>query len=322
MSQVEFYESDEDEEVREEVLGSSKKEKIKIQRLWVQESTFENKLEADNFVKGENCWGFGASSESENGKKHYFRCNLVKARGVQCAAKIYLLFHASSTDITLFRASDCHTHDVIETKASSGLSEEVKEKIEELWQLGIKPKRILEEIGKLNFQLPPTARQLSNFIGTLNKKRFGQSKISLGDVESWCSSNNDVPEDEDKPFVAGYEVVVGADGGNENNLFRFFVTTKRLIQTSLLSDKLHADATYKLIWQGFPVIVCGTTDMGRHFHHFGVSVCVNERQEDFAFVFKTLKEAVQKIYSKDLDFDILISDAAGKIKRVFFLISF
>lgn len=78
-----------------------------------------------------------------------------------------------------------------------------------------------------------------------------------------------------------------------------------------MTDKLHADATYKLIWQGFPVLVCGTTDMGRHFHQFGVGVCVNEKQEDFAFMFNTIKESVQGIFDEKVDFKVLISDAAG-----------
>lgn len=79
-----------------------------------------------------------------------------------------------------------------------------------------------------------------------------------------------------------------------------------------LTDKLHADATYKLIWQGFPVLVCGTTDMGRHFHPFGVGVCVNERQEDFKFIFQTIKDSARRIFNTELNFEVLISDAAGK----------
>lgn len=316
MSQVEVYKSDEDED--QEVGNVVNKDPRKtFERLWVKERKFISKHEADEVINGEDCWGYGASSESLEGKKIYYRCNKVKARGVQCEAKIYLLHDSSSTGFTLYRASNCHTHDNIITKANTGISEEVKKKIKELWVLKLKPKKILEQIALLN--LPqPTIRQLNNYIAKLNKQKFGPSTISLGEVESWCSANIEVPDDEDTPFVAGFKIVED-DDEIENNLFRFFVTTKRLLQTTLISDKLHADATYKVIWQGYPVIVCGTTDMGRHFHHFGVSVCVNERQEDFAFVFNTLKDTVHKIFNKNLDFEILISDAAGKIKNVFFL---
>lgn len=79
------------------------------------------------------------------------------------------------------------------------------------------------------------------------------------------------------------------------------------------SDKLHADATYKLIWQGFLVLICGTTDMRRHFHPFGVGVCVNERQEDFTFIFNTIKQKALHIFNVQPDFKVLISDAAGNL---------
>lgn len=305
MPNVATYESSDEEEN----TVVKKEPKLKIERKWVKEATFRNSKESEKFLETEDCWGYGASSKTEEGKKVYYRCNKVKARGVQCNAKIFLLHDAFSTEIILYRAINVHNHDEICTKAKNALSDELKIKIEELWKLKLKPKMILEQIGGLPIQ-QPSARQLNNFLAQLNKDKFGSSTISLGEVESWCSANKDIPNDLDKPFVAGFEIV--EEDGSIGNLFRYFVTTKRLLETATMSDKLHADATYKLIWQGFPVIVCGTTDLGRHFHHFGVSVCVNERQEDFAFVFKTLKTAVNSIYNFTLDFEVLISDAAGK----------
>ncbi len=65
------------------------------------------------------------------------------------------------------------------------------------------------------------------------------------------------------------------DGGNK---FRFFVTTKRLLFNATISNKSHADATYKLIWQGFPCLIIGTTDMIRQFHPYGFAVCSNEKE--------------------------------------------
>ena len=34
-------------------------------------------------------------------------------------------------------------------------------------------------------------------------------------------------------------------------------------------DKNQYHLTYKLIWQGYPVLICGTSDRDRHFHPFG-----------------------------------------------------
>mgnify|MGYP002790673476 FL=1 len=55
-----------------------------------------------------------------------------------------------------------------------------------------------------------------------------------------------------------------------------------------LKKHIHADATYKLTWQGFPILVCGTTDSNRKFHPFGITVCTNEKTEDFKFMFRSL----------------------------------
>ena len=50
------------------------------------------------------------------------------------------------------------------------------------------------------------------------------------------------------------------------------------------------DKTYKLVHQGFPVLVFATTDRQKKFHLFGVALSSNETADDFLFVFESLKE--------------------------------
>lgn len=57
----------------------------------------------------------------------------------------------------------------------------------------------------------------------------------------------------------------------------------RLVQT---------DATYKLIWQGYPVLCIGARDANYAFHSFAVAIIKKETQEDFAFIFQSIKKAV------------------------------
>jgi hypothetical protein len=80
---------------------------------------------------------------------------------------------------------------------------------------------------------------------------------------------------------------------------------------------IHADATYKLVWQGFPVLVVGTTDRNRQFHCFGIAVCANERTEDFEFLFSSLKKGVNKTLDEDISPQILICDASESIHNGF-----
>ena len=59
---------------------------------------------------------------------------------------------------------------------------------------------------------------------------------------------------------------------------------------------MHAEATYKLIWQGFPVLVVES----RHFHPFGIEVCSNENTEDFEFLFNSVRNGFAKIFGQQV----------------------
>jgi hypothetical protein len=60
-----------------------------------------------------------------------------------------------------------------------------------------------------------------------------------------------------------------------------------LIGLSRQCNIIHADAIYKLVWQGFPVLIVGTTDRDKHFHSFGLAVTTTEQINDFVcFYFK------------------------------------
>ena len=50
-----------------------------------------------------------------------------------------------------------------------------------------------------------------------------------------------------------------------------------------------SDATYKLVFEGFPVMTVGTVDKNKSFHPFGLAVCSDEQQDDFRFLFNSIK---------------------------------
>ena len=99
--------------------------------------------------------------------------------------------------------------------------------------------------------------------------------------------------------------------------FRIFVSTKRLLCQASGKDKLHVDATYKLNWQGFPVLLVGTTDMDCHFHVFGMAMCSNEKTADFKFIFESISYGLAKINQGGHKPVVLISDGADSIHNAF-----
>ena len=106
---------------------------------------------------------------------------------------------------------------------------------------------------------------------SLRKKHYGASTISLLELEAWCERNLLIPDDNDKPWVLKYQIEYedeinnyddngngdhnAADDDDDKNKFRFFVTTKRLLFYASISNKIHIDAIYKLIWQDFLVVL-------------------------------------------------------------------
>ncbi|CAF4755873.1 unnamed protein product, partial [Rotaria sp. Silwood2] len=104
---------------------------------------------------------------------------------------------------------------------------------------------------------------------------------------------------------------------DEGNKFRIFISSLRSLNITSQSSHIHADATYKLVWQGFPILIVGTTDLNKSFHPFGLAICSNEKTNDFAFIVKSIQIGMQKINKDLLKPKALISDAANAIKNGF-----
>ncbi|CAF4737801.1 unnamed protein product [Rotaria sp. Silwood2] len=142
--------------------------------------------------------------------------------------------------------------------------------------------------------------------------------------EQWCEGNVEVPIDENKAFAVSYKILYDNEEYEDNedieedgNKFHIFISSVRLLNIASISSHLHADATYKLVWQGFPVLIVGTTDFNKAVHPFGLAVCSNETIKDFEFIFNSIQVGMQKINKDLLKPTALISDAADAIKNGF-----
>ncbi len=178
--------------------------------------------------------------------------------------------------------------------------------------VGMKPKAIRETLVESGLE-PPSIIQLRNFLITMKTEKFGKTSISLGELESWCKESSQIPEDEDVPYIVSYF----AKTEEEPITFGFFASTKRLLGHAKDAKIVHADATYKLIWQGYPVLVVGTSDADQHFHHFGMGVCMNEKTADFEFIFEALQKGVESVFQSEMHPEVLVADAAHSIQNAF-----
>jgi len=81
---------------------------------------------------------------------------------------------------------------------------------------------------------------------------------------------------------------------------------------------IHADGTYKLMWNDYPALICGTSDMNKVFHPFGISICTNEKEHDFQFMFESLQVGLEMTSQPKLPNSIaLVADAADAITNCF-----
>ncbi|CAF3559016.1 unnamed protein product [Rotaria socialis] len=93
----------------------------------------------------------------------------------------------------------------------------------------------------------------------------------LGELEKWCQNNVNVPTDENEAFVVSYKILYDNEDDEDveekdDNKFRILISSLHLLNIISMSSHLCSDATYKLVWQSFPVLIVGTTDFNKAFH--------------------------------------------------------
>lgn len=144
---------------------------------------------------------------------------------------------------------------------------------------------------------------------------MGQSRLLSASSPNGCKATEKLQKALTNP-LCWTTTTTTYTGDSDDIGFRFFLTTKNLV-THLNVASNHADATYKQIWQGFPVLIIGTTDQDRHFHELGLAVCTNERAEDFEFIFNAIKKASELYCGKPFNPNVLVCDAAKAIHNGF-----
>ena len=153
----------------------------------------------------------------------------------------------------------------------------------------MKPSTILQNIvrdaerEKLEI---PLIKDVYNFLNTLQKKTVGKSNMTLGELAKFCIEHNQIPDEDSphEPFVLDFQIFDEDDidtlvDFEEGDQFRVVITTRHLLK---FSDKfklvLQTDGTYKVVWQGFPIIIVGASDYDRHFHGVLLAICSREAQ--------------------------------------------
>lgn len=235
------------------------------------------------YVKEKQIWSKSSTKSSLEGIRIEYRCIGGKYRTAECPAALYLLYHSTDMKVTLFETVCKHNdHDV---DPQRGLSVAMKNFVKEKFEEGIqKPNAVLAAIRRKEVREPPKSKLIA-YLKRLRYEKYGSPRVSAGEIHSWCSERTQIPTNEDEPFVLDHLIRAESLDIDEQDL-KIVISTKRLLQNLKKSAMVQIDATYKLIWQGYPVMILGTSDKNQVFHPFGLAICKDEAAEDFAFIFR------------------------------------
>lgn len=273
-------------------------------------------LEERGFV----CYDY---SDLKCGQKFYFRCKTIpKERKQWCAQRYTLFLPSNSLKVQILRNQYDHDHDALLEGTPRPISDEMLQFITGLFECGTtKTNEIIAHIdyarsknGLFQEEATPKKIQIEYL---LRKFRCAEapSMLNLGDLVKWCQENSQFPSDINEAFVIAHE----ASSHDDTNLsFRFVLSTPLLLQKCLESKTIAIDATYKLNWLDYPLMVYGTVDRMKRFHPLAYACCSHEKTHDYNFIFESIKNAIKTHLDKDFEPEKLIADGADSIRNAFY----
>lgn len=286
---------------------------------WTSLEEVEQFLAAEGFTEYDQ-------KDLEIGLKIYYRCKEVKKRNkIWCEKRYVLYFPSHSNEISLLDNGRNHTHEQIAQKTStkSKLSVEMIDFMNGLYDDKTTTyESVLRHINRARstqniFQdeKNPTYRQHEYRLTFYRNSRTKQV-ISVGDIASYCEDKSEFPTCSGEPFVLNFET----SNIRDKLYFRFCMTTTYLLEVFATLQMICIDATYKLNWNGYPLIVLGTVDRAKRFHPLLYGCTSNETADDYAFIFQSVKEGVKKKFGKSFDPKIVVADGAHAIRNGFFAV--
>lgn len=309
------------EKVVENISTNKNVKKTRNRFTWATEKVGNSLDEAVDNIMSE---GFKLYDDHDLkcGQKFYFRCGTIpKARKQWCDKRYAVYLPSDSNDIITLTNGLKHNHNDLLEGQKRLVTKEMISFIYELYDNGTTlPSSVLAHIksARQKYNLfkdepDPNKRQLEYI-----HKKYTDEKVkpmkNVGELMDWCQNHSEFPKDQNEAFVLGYESCSITDEMS----FRFTMSTPLLLAKIAKRELICIDATYKLNWLGFPLIIMGTIDREKKFHPLIYACSSHERTEDYAFVFKSVKDAIRIHLKKIFSPKTLVSDGANAIRTSFY----
>lgn len=288
---------------------------------WIVESKWDDFDEVLDFLESAGYVNFD-SSDLKCGQKFYFRCKRIpKERKTWCAKRYTIFLPSNSMEILLLCNGHDHDHDKLLEGTIQPPSDEMTLFIEDLFVCNtfkycdviLHIEQAREKRGLYSSEVNPQKNHVQNLLRKFRSKQVPPI-IKLGDLSEWCNQYTDFPSDENDAFVIGIE----CSSIEEGLSFRFAFSTPLLLKILMNQTTICIDATYKLNWLGFPLMVLGTVDRTKRFHPLVYACCSHERTLDYRFIFTCAKTAIKAHFDKEFEPEKLIADAADPIRNAYY----
>lgn len=248
-------------------------------------------------------WNLKRSYETSQGRVQLHTCSFPT-----CIALLKILFHATSQELSLFTFED-HNH---EMNAQSNWNQ-ARTLVTSLISQGIVKPSVIRTRLPCEIALSLSDVQLSNLIQRIKRASpVLPFRMTAADLKQFCIDNCARPVEQDQAFVVSFELA-DEEVVHAQPSFRVVFSTRRLLENGLRGIYWHVDATYKVVWQGFPVLLLGTCDQAKRFHPISLMLSQDEREQDYTYLLQKTRAALQDVKGSDVRPAAVIGDGAGAI---------
>ena len=309
MDNIQFQYFGEDEDVDDLIDGSNDSSESRTARVnsagqkirgkdlnWRSKITFPSpQLYHDSSLYKElkNSFTLKRNQDTDYGVVHKYVCKYAqKTRYHKCNYQIKVVFPCKDLDV-IVEDCDSHEHILKDDYVESNQVYRWGSSATEIIVLGIKsgasPKVILRnmrENGCFQTVPEPTSQQLYNKIANMKKVLKSETVENTHDLREKIKEFLEVPDNDIEGYVP-YENIQD-EKEDEETRFTVIFATKRTLSFLKKSSCLNVDATYRLNWHGYPVVVVGcTSPSGKFFASFTALTShedSNTWEEIYAFV--------------------------------------
>jgi hypothetical protein len=272
---------------------------------WLTVKTFENVSEYENsdlFKEIKTNFTLQRSRDPDYADTETFICKFSRKVGyLPCPLK-YKIDFLSNCDDVLATSNDIlgkHIHDIDPDHANSGQTFRWTSAQTEMIMQGVLNEasptvilRNLENAQLLEDGNCPSKQQLNNKIQhcrhTLNKTK---QIFTTHDLREKIKEKLEVPEDDTDAYIAFHEVL--DENEDEEPRFTIIWTSKRLLERTS-SQLTQDDATYRLVWQGFPFFVSGVSSPTGRFHPTHCTLSSHEDTYAWSASYRFLRDIAEK----------------------------